>query len=111
MKKKSHVVMQTAVVQVETIPFALKSHLKIELGNLTAKGAIAPVTEPVDWVSSMAIATKKLGELCVCIDPAGATAAEQIITEITLPSPDTRRCTLTKQGSSQRWFMYLVTGT
>ena len=41
------------------VPFALKPRLKIELGNLTAKGAIAPVTEPTDWVSSMAIATKK----------------------------------------------------
>ena len=51
------------------IPFALKPRLKIELGNLTAKGVIAPVTEPTDWVSSMAIATNKSGELRICIDP------------------------------------------
>ena len=51
------------------VPFALKPRLKIELGNLTAKGVIAPVTEPTDWVSSMAIATKKSGELRICIDP------------------------------------------
>ena len=51
------------------VPFALKPRLKIELGNLTAKGVIAPVTEPTDWVSSMAVATKKSGELRICIDP------------------------------------------
>ena len=27
------------------------------------------MTEPTDWVSSMAIATKKSGELRICIDP------------------------------------------
>ena len=51
------------------VPFALKRRLKIELGNLTAKGVIAPVTEPTDWVNSMAITTKKSGELGICIDP------------------------------------------
>ena len=45
------------------VPFALKPRLKIELGNLTANGVIAPVTEPTDWISSMAIATKISGEL------------------------------------------------
>ena len=33
------------------------------------KGVIAPATEPTDWASSMAIATKKSGELRICIDP------------------------------------------
>ena len=47
----------------------MKPRLKIELSNLTANGVIAPVTEPTDWVSSMAIAAKKSGELRICIDP------------------------------------------
>ena len=36
---------------------------------MTAKEIIVPVTEPTEWVSALAIATKKSGELRVCVDP------------------------------------------
>ena len=36
---------------------------------MTAKKIIVPVTEPTEWVSALAIATKKSGELRVCVDP------------------------------------------
>ena len=51
------------------IPFALRPRLKDELDQLTEKGVIAPVNEPTEWVSALALVTKKSGELRICIDP------------------------------------------
>ena len=91
------------------VPFALKPRLKIELGNLTAKGVIAPVTEPTDWVSSMAIATKKSGELRICVDPRPLNKSLRR-EHYHLPTLDDVHLTSRKQASSRRWICELVTG-
>ena len=70
---KAHLEVDATVKPVITparkIPFALRPRLKDELDQLTEKGVIAPVNEPTEWVSALAIATKKSGELRICIDP------------------------------------------
>ena len=66
------------------IPFALRPRLKDELDQLTEKGVIAPVNEPTELVSTLALATKKSGELRICIDP-------RPLIYITLQTSNTRR--------------------
>ena len=61
--------MKPAITPAPKIPFALRPRLKDELDQLTEKGVIAPVNEPTEWVSALALATKKSGELRICIDP------------------------------------------
>ena len=51
------------------IPASLRSKFKNELDRLQGLGVITPVSEPTSWVSSVAIATKKSGDIRVCIDP------------------------------------------
>ncbi|CAH8629063.1 unnamed protein product [Dicrocoelium dendriticum] len=51
------------------VPFALRDRFSAELNKLVMQGVIAKVDEPTDWVSQVAIITKKNGELRVCIDP------------------------------------------
>ena len=51
------------------IPAALRSKFKDGLDRLQQLGVITPVTEPTPWVNSVAIATKKSGDIHVCIDP------------------------------------------
>ena len=66
------------------IPFALTPRLKDELDQLTEKGVIAPVNEPTEWVSALALATKKSGELRICIDPRPLNKAKEICAGATL---------------------------
>lgn len=51
------------------VPVALKSKLKTELDRLESMGVIAPVNEPTEWVSQLVIASKKDGQIRICIDP------------------------------------------
>ena len=51
------------------VPQALKEDLKAELKKMCEKKIIAPVKTPTDWVSSIVVATKKSGDLRVCINP------------------------------------------
>ena len=51
------------------VPIALRPLLKKELERLTKEKVIAPVSQPTDWVSSLVTATKKTGDLRICIDP------------------------------------------
>lgn len=51
------------------VPLAMKAKVKEELKRLTERDVITPVEEPTDWTSRMLIATKRSGELRVCIDP------------------------------------------
>ena len=51
------------------VPTALKDELKEELIRYIEQEILTPVEEPVPWVSSLAVATKKSGALRVCIDP------------------------------------------
>ncbi|CAH8491041.1 unnamed protein product [Dicrocoelium dendriticum] len=57
------------------IPIALREKFLDELQRLISLGVIAKVDEPTDWVSQVAIITKKSGDLRVCIDPKPLNAA------------------------------------
>ena len=51
------------------MPEALEEKLKNELNNLCALKVITPVNTPTDWASNIVVATKKSGDLRVCINP------------------------------------------
>ncbi|MES9973437.1 MAG: reverse transcriptase domain-containing protein, partial [Candidatus Thiodiazotropha sp.] len=51
------------------VPFALREKLQAELKRLCGLGVLKKVDKPTDWVSQIAIVTKKSGELRICIDP------------------------------------------
>ena len=51
------------------IAVALKSKVKDKLESMVEKRVLAKVDQPTDWVSQMAISTKKSGDIRVCIDP------------------------------------------
>ena len=50
-------------------PIALKDAIKEELDDMVKSGVIRKVTEPTDWVSSIAYAKKKTGKIRICLDP------------------------------------------
>ena len=47
----------------------LRRRVKSELDAMVEKQIIAPVTKPTQWVSSMVVAQKKDGRVCICLDP------------------------------------------
>lgn len=51
------------------VPVAIKDKVKKELERLTERGAITPIQEPTDWVSSLITTTKADGNIRLCIDP------------------------------------------
>jgi len=51
------------------VPLHIQPKLKAKLQELVDQGILATVTEPTNWISSLVVATKKSGELCICIDP------------------------------------------
>jgi len=57
------------VAPTRRIPVALKDKFKDELDRLENLGVIVKVDEPTPWVSSVVVATKKNGNLRICIDP------------------------------------------
>ena len=48
---------------------ALKPAVKKKLSDLEKLDVLAKVDEPTDWVSQMAVSTKRSGDLRICIDP------------------------------------------
>ena len=50
-------------------PTALKDKLKEELSKLVDKKIIAPVEQPMPWVNSLVVTTKRSGALRICVDP------------------------------------------
>lgn len=50
-------------------PIALKDNIKQELEKMVSNKIIRKVTEPTDWVSSLAYSHKKDGSLRICLDP------------------------------------------
>ena len=50
-------------------PIALKDFIKQELDNMVKNKIIRKVTEPTDWVSSLAYSHKKDGSLRICLEP------------------------------------------
>ena len=43
--------------------------VKAELDRLEKSSVLIKVTEPTEWVSQMAVARKKSGDIRICIDP------------------------------------------
>ena len=56
------------VAAARRIPVAVKGELKSMLKRLVEKKAIEPVSEPLPWLSALALVVKKNGKLRVCID-------------------------------------------
>ena len=50
-------------------PICIQKELKHELDQMETLGVIGKVTEPTDWVNSLAFSRKKNGKLRVCLDP------------------------------------------
>ena len=50
-------------------PIHIKDDIKKELDEMISLGVIEPVTEPTDWVSSVAYSQKSNGRWRVCLDP------------------------------------------
>ena len=57
------------VLPARRLPLAVQSKVRAELDRLCALGVLRTVTEPTDWVSQMAVASKRDGSMRVCIDP------------------------------------------
>ena len=57
------------ISQPRRVPNALRDKLKLELDRLQKLGVLEPVDKPTPWVNHLAVATKKNGDLRVCIDP------------------------------------------
>ena len=51
------------------MPVSIREKFKEELKRLEGLKVIAPVEEPTELVSQIAVAVKKSGELRICIDP------------------------------------------
>lgn len=47
----------------------IKDELKAELDNMEKLGVIERVTQPTDWVNSIAVSRKSNGQLRICLDP------------------------------------------
>ena len=53
----------------QNLPFALQEDVKNELDRLVEIGVLAPVEEPTEWVTQMAVVKEPDGSLRICIDP------------------------------------------
>lgn len=52
------------------IPVAMQDRVKAELERMVGMGVITPVSEPIEWVSSMVVTNKKqTKDIRICIDP------------------------------------------
>ena len=56
-------------VIIPPVPTALKDKLKEELSKLADEKIIAPVDQPMPWVNSLVVTTKRSGALRICVDP------------------------------------------
>ena len=50
-------------------PIHIANDIKKELDEMVSLGVIQPVTEPTDWVSSVAYSQKSSGRWRLCLDP------------------------------------------
>ena len=62
-------IIKSRVLPCRNISITVRDRVKSEIDNLVNAGVLTPITEPTDWVSQMAIVTKKNGDLRICIDP------------------------------------------
>ncbi|XP_048257540.1 uncharacterized protein K02A2.6-like [Haliotis rufescens] len=72
-KKECHITVDPSVPPMihapRRCPIHLKDEIKAELDEMEKIKVIAKVTEPTDWVSSLAYSRKASGKLRVCLDP------------------------------------------
>ncbi|XP_014676736.1 PREDICTED: uncharacterized protein K02A2.6-like [Priapulus caudatus] len=72
-KGKFHITVDQSVPPVvhapRRCPIHIKDELKHELDTMEQVGVIAKVSEPTDWVNSLAFSRKANGKLRVCLDP------------------------------------------
>ena len=54
---------------------SLEKDVSQELDNLVKQGIITPIDEPSEWVSQMAVTTRKSGEIGICVVPRPLNAA------------------------------------
>ncbi len=54
---------------VRKIPESMKDPLKHHLAELEKKGIIERVYQPTQWISSVVVAKKSNGDICLCLDP------------------------------------------
>ena len=83
----------TKVLPCRKISLAIEESVKEELDGLLEKGAPVPVTEPIMWVSQMAVVHKPRGKLWICIDSQPLNAAlkrEHYYQYLTMHFPSSR---------------------
>ena len=59
------------------VPVALRQQLKETLNSMLRANIIAPITEPISWISSIVVVPKKNGPLWICLDPKDLNTAIQ----------------------------------
>ena len=71
--RKAHITLDPTVPPVvhppRKCPIQLKDQIRKELDNMESLGVISKVTEPTDWVSSLAYSRKSDGRIRICLDP------------------------------------------
>ena len=60
---------QPVVMPNRRVPLSLRSKLKDELDRLVDLKVIEPMDEPTPWISQLVIASKKNGDIRICLDP------------------------------------------
>ena len=51
------------------VPVPVREKVRKKLDELECDGVLMPDTEATDWVSSMVIVQKPIGQIRICIDP------------------------------------------
>ena len=60
---------RTVVHALRKSPIHIANDIKMELDKMVSSEVIQPVTEPTDWVSSVAYSQKSNGRWHICLDP------------------------------------------
>ena len=72
---------QSVQLPLGRVPLAIKDKLQAELERLSNMEIIAKVSDPIDWISSLVVTTKRNGKVRLC----RSKALEQCIKEKALP--------------------------
>ena len=51
------------------LPVPIKDKVIVELRKLCDDGSIAPVNQPLPWISTLLVVRKQNGDIRICIDP------------------------------------------
>ena len=92
------------------VPVPKKEAMKTELDQMGADKIITPVTEPIDWVSSVLAVPKKDGSVRICLDPRDLNTAIKR-SHYPLPTVDSchsvssHQCQGFQCSRCQKWFL------